>query len=83
MKACPKWDANSPVVLSSPNNYYVDPDGRVNEIEDNEERILFGTVENPITIRRYTDSTYEKEMLFIHEEHDARLVISSLFGIGS
>jgi len=33
------------VVLSSPNDYYVDPVGSVNELEDDAERILFGTVD--------------------------------------
>ena len=46
MKARPDLEPDSPTVLSSPNNYYIDPDGKVNEIEDDEERILFGTVAN-------------------------------------
>ena len=44
MKARPDLESDSSTVLSSPNNYYIDPDGKVNEIEDDEERILFGTV---------------------------------------
>ena len=47
MKARPDLTPNHTVVLSNPNDFYVDSKGRVNEIEDDEERILFGTVANP------------------------------------
>lgn len=50
MKARPDLKHDSSTVLSSPNNYYIDPDGKVNEIEDDDERILFGTVANPSSI---------------------------------
>jgi len=47
MKARPDLTPDHTVVLSSPNDYYIDPQGLVNELEDDEERILFGTVANP------------------------------------
>ncbi len=31
-------------VLNNPYNYYIDSQGRVNELEDDEERMLFGTI---------------------------------------
>lgn len=47
MKARPDLTPENTVVLSSPNDYYVDPQGLVNEIEDDSERLLFGTVAAP------------------------------------
>jgi len=47
MKARPDLTPEDTVVLSNPNDYYVDPEGLVNQLEDDEERILFGTVANP------------------------------------
>lgn len=49
MKARPELTIESTIVKSNPNDFYVDPYGKVNEIEDDEERILFGTVANPST----------------------------------
>jgi len=43
----PELTLDSPEVKSSPNNFYADPQGRVSELEDDEEHILFGTVEHP------------------------------------
>ena len=34
-------------VLNNPDNYYIDSQGRVNELEDDAERILFGSVAKP------------------------------------
>lgn len=48
MKARLDLTAKSSEVMSSPDKYYVDESGRVNELEDDEEQILFGTIQNPI-----------------------------------
>lgn len=50
MKARPDLKPSDSTVLSSPHDYYVDEYGQVNEIEDDEERILFGTVANPSVV---------------------------------
>jgi len=47
MKARPDLNPRDAEVLSNPDNYYVDSQGHVNELEDDEERILFGTVGHP------------------------------------
>lgn len=47
MIARPDLTAESTEVLNNPNDFYVDIYGKVNEIEGDEERILFGTVANP------------------------------------
>ncbi|KKM17267.1 hypothetical protein LCGC14_1677510 [marine sediment metagenome] len=61
MKARPDLEPDSSMVLSSPNDYYIDPDGKVNEIEDDEERILFGTVANPsIQMQEEPESAEDK-----------------------
>lgn len=50
----------SPEVLSSPYSFYVDPQGLVNEIEDWDEPVLFGTVELPLPEPRLMDRKKRK-----------------------
>lgn len=47
MKARPDLTPESMVVKSNPNNFYVDENGKVSEIESPEDCVLFGTVATP------------------------------------
>jgi hypothetical protein len=62
MKARVDLKPNSPTVLSNPNDYYIDPYGRVNELENDEERILFGTVAHLSAQARWFDETSEEKL---------------------
>ena len=47
MKVRTDLNATDAIVANSPNDYYVDTLGRVNEVENDSDRIVFGTVANP------------------------------------
>lgn len=55
MKFRPDLTPESPEVLSSPNDFYIDPKGNVCEIEDLYEPLLFGTVDIERTETRLED----------------------------
>jgi hypothetical protein len=54
MKPRPDLTAESAIVKSNPNTFYIDEKGKVSEIENDADCILFGTVDNS---RRVSDSS--------------------------
>lgn len=72
MKIRSDLEPKSSIVLSSPGDYYIDPDGKVNQIEDDAERVLFGTVANPSPIVRPFNLLSEYERALIEGERHIR-----------
>jgi hypothetical protein len=53
MKHRHELTSQSTEVLSSPERFYIDQNGNVNEFEDLGEQVLFGTANNPRTVKEW------------------------------
>lgn len=72
MKTRPELTVYSPEVKSNSNGFYIDSQGRVNELEDDEERILFGTLANPNVKKLNNPPPFDpEEQLWKEAERDA------------